>query len=58
MVNIPKQYKPLFVMKETSKELYNVSGIFKKRYKNAEIAVLSITPAARPIEQITKEAIA
>lgn len=58
LVNIPKQYKPLFVMKETSKELYNVSGIFKKRYKNAEIAVLSITPAARPIEQITKEAIA
>ncbi len=45
--NIPKEYRKLFVPKETTKELYNVTGTFRRKYQTAEIEVSKITSTER-----------
>ena len=37
LVNVPSLYRKLFVKRETTKELYNVTGTFKRAFKDANI---------------------
>ena len=53
--NIPQQYRKLFVMKETSKELYNVTGTFKRKFRDAELEVSKIIIIVRPSQIIARE---
>lgn len=48
--NIPKEYRKLFVPKETTKELFNVTGIFQRKYQSAEIEVSKIVSTERQMQ--------
>lgn len=53
--NIPQQYRKLFIVKGTSKELYNVTGTFKRKFKNVELEVSTIIVTERPARVIARE---
>ena len=55
LTNIPQQYRNLFVIKQTSKELYNVSGIFRYKFKSIEVEVFNITLTERPSQIVARE---
>jgi len=49
LVNIPNLYRKHFVKRETTEELYNVTGNFKRTFKSANIDVDKITVTERPL---------
>lgn len=49
LVNIPNLYRKYFVKRETTKELYNVTGTFKRTFKGANIDVDKIIFTERPL---------
>ena len=52
--NIPQQYRKFFIKKQTTNEVYNVTGTFKRKYKNAELDVSKIILAEKPMQVISK----
>lgn len=53
--NIPQQYKKLFIVKETSKEIYNVTGTFRRKFRDAELEVSDIITTGRPSQMVMKK---
>lgn len=50
--NIPQQYHDLFISRQTTKELYNVSGTLRLKYKILEFDVTTIIATERPTQVI------
>ena len=51
--NIPPEFHKFFIPKQTTKELYNVTGVFKHNLN--EIKVDNIINTSRPTKTISKE---
>lgn len=53
--NIPQEYRKLFIIKETSKELYNVTGTFKRKFRDIGLEVSNIIKTERTSQMVARE---
>lgn len=55
---VPQEYLKFFVMNQTTREIYNVSGVFTRNPKKSRLDVSSIVLTERQMQIIEKEVIA
>jgi len=57
LLKLTSEQKELFTKKGITKELYNVSGVLKRRYKGLDLEVSKIVPSERPVIEAKKQII-